>query len=103
MWDAYLAGWVLTAHRGWNWQQPSPKGCDLEERGNEKGKSESTFVYGGSGHVVETQSCVHVIHVLQEGEEILHLLKCDALHKMGDKKNTETLKDGDQIIPAVLP
>lgn len=73
----------------------------------EKGKCESTFVYGGSGHVVETQSRVHVIHVLQESEEILHLLKCDALHEMGDQKkknnNTETLKDGDQIIPAILP
>lgn len=53
----------------------------------EKGKCESTFVYGGSGHVVETQSRVHVIHVLQESEEILHLLKCDALHRMeGQKK-----------------
>ena len=46
-----------------------------------------TFVYGGSGHVVETQSCVHVIHVLQEGKEILHLLKCDALKKWGKYEN----------------
>lgn len=29
--------------------------------------------------MVETQSCVHVIYVLQESKEVLHLLKCDAL------------------------
>lgn len=49
----------------------------------EKGKCGCTFVYGGSSHVVETQGCVHIIHVLQESKEIFHLLKCDALYKMG--------------------
>lgn len=29
--------------------------------------------------MVETQSCVHIIYILQESEEVLHLLKCDAL------------------------
>lgn len=86
--NAYLAGWVLTAHRGWNWQQSKGVWFGRKRKWQEeKGKCESTFVYGGSGHVVETQSCVHVIHVLQESEEILHLLKCDALHK---KNNWDT-------------
>ena len=52
----------------------------------EKGKCGCTFIYGGSSHVVETQGCVHVIYVLQESEEILHLLKRDALHKRGKYK-----------------
>lgn len=42
-----------------------------------------TFIYGGSGHVVKTQGCIHVIHVLQESKEILHLHKRDTLHKTG--------------------
>lgn len=46
-----------------------------------------TLVYGGSGHVVETQSRVHVIYVLQEGEKVLHLSKCDALNTR--KRNKE--------------
>lgn len=37
--------------------------------------------------MVETQGRVHVVHVLQEGEEILHLLKRDALHKTGRGRN----------------
>lgn len=58
----------------------------------EKGKCGCTFIYGGSSHVVETERGVHVVHVLQESEEILHLFKRDALHKMGkhmfDKSGT---------------
>lgn len=46
-----------------------------------KGECGYTFIYGGSSHVVETQGCIHIIHVLQESKEILHLLKCDTLHK----------------------
>lgn len=30
--------------------------------------------------MVETQSRVHVVYVLEEGEKVLHLFKCDALH-----------------------
>ena len=48
----------------------------------EKGERGCTFIYWGSGHVVETQGCVHVIHVLQESEEVLHLLKWDSLGEM---------------------
>lgn len=29
-----------------------------------KGECGCTFIYGGSSHVVETQGCVHVVHVL---------------------------------------
>ncbi|KFP03907.1 hypothetical protein N300_07737, partial [Calypte anna] len=35
-----------------------------------------TFIQGSSSHVVEAQSCVHVIYVLQKSEEVLHLFKC---------------------------
>ena len=38
-----------------------------------------TFIDGGSGHVVEAERRVHVVDVLQEGEEVLHLLEGDAL------------------------
>ncbi|KFP17959.1 hypothetical protein AS28_09573, partial [Pygoscelis adeliae] len=34
-----------------------------------------TFIKRSSSHVVEAQSCVHVIYVLQKSEEALHLLK----------------------------
>lgn len=37
--------------------------------------------------MVETQGRVHVVHVLQEGEEVLHLLKRDALHGTGRRQN----------------
>lgn len=37
--------------------------------------------------MVETQGRVHVVHVLQEGEEILHLLKRDALHETGRRQS----------------
>lgn len=47
----------------------------------EKGKCGCTFIYRGSGHVVETQGCIHIINVLQESKEIFHLFECDALHK----------------------
>lgn len=47
----------------------------------EKSKCRCTFVYGGSSHVVETQSCVHVVHVLKKSKKILHFFKRDALHK----------------------
>ena len=69
-----------------------------------KGKRGCTFVYGGSSHVVETQGCVHVVHVLQESKEILHLLKCDALHNMGKKKRRlkKSVTNQEQIIPAVF-
>lgn len=60
--------------------------------------------------MVETQSRVHVIHVLQESEKILHLLKCDALHKMGKYKKKKKrvwvrkpVTNQERIIPAVLP
>lgn len=49
----------------------------------EKGDCGRTFIYRGSSHVVETQRCVHIIHVLQESKEVFHLLKRNALHKMG--------------------
>ncbi|KFP72075.1 hypothetical protein N310_09374, partial [Acanthisitta chloris] len=35
-----------------------------------------TFIKRSSSHVVEAQSCVHIIYVLQKSEEVLHLLKC---------------------------
>ncbi|KFQ63483.1 hypothetical protein N334_09295, partial [Pelecanus crispus] len=34
-----------------------------------------TFIKRSSSHVVEAQSCVHVIYVLQKSEEVFHLLK----------------------------
>lgn len=40
-----------------------------------------TFIYGGSSHVVETQCCVHIIHVLKESKEVFHFLKCDSLQR----------------------
>lgn len=46
--------------------------------------------------MVETQSCVHVIYVLQKSKEVLHLLKCDAL--CNKEKWTNLL----QILPAFL-
>lgn len=38
-----------------------------------------TFVYRSTRHVVETQCRVHVIHILQKREKILHFFKRDAL------------------------
>ncbi|KFW83589.1 hypothetical protein N305_10362, partial [Manacus vitellinus] len=35
-----------------------------------------TFIQRSSSHVVEAQSRVHVVYVLQKSEEVLHLLKC---------------------------
>ena len=34
--------------------------------------------------MVEAERRVHVVDVLQEGEEVLHLLERDALHRGGD-------------------
>lgn len=47
----------------------------------------STFVDGGSGHVVETQGRVHVVDILQKSEEILHLFKRDALQETERRRN----------------
>lgn len=46
---------------------------------NKKGVCVCTFVYRGTRHVVETQRRIHVIHVLQKREKILHFFKRDAL------------------------
>ncbi|KFV45248.1 hypothetical protein N341_01907, partial [Tyto alba] len=35
-----------------------------------------TFIKRSPSHVVEAQSSVHVVDVLQKSEEALHLLKC---------------------------
>ncbi|KFQ39394.1 hypothetical protein N332_00707, partial [Mesitornis unicolor] len=35
-----------------------------------------TFIQRSSSHVVEAQSRVHVIYILQKSEEALHFLKC---------------------------
>lgn len=43
--------------------------------------------------MVKTQGCIHVIHVLQESKEILHLLKCDTLHKIGNVTNHRVSKE----------
>lgn len=45
----------------------------------ERGVYACTFVYRSTSHVVETQSRVHVIHVLQKREKILHFFKRDPL------------------------
>lgn len=43
--------------------------------------------------MVEAQSSVHVIYVLQESEEVLHLLKCQPL---GQRKDTHVvMRKGD--------
>ncbi|KFQ70270.1 hypothetical protein N335_04198, partial [Phaethon lepturus] len=34
-----------------------------------------TFIKRSSSHVVEAQSRVHIVYVLQKSEEALHLLK----------------------------
>ncbi|KFO60480.1 hypothetical protein N302_14062, partial [Corvus brachyrhynchos] len=36
-----------------------------------------TFIERSSSHVVEAQSRVHIIYVLQKSEEVLHFLKCE--------------------------
>lgn len=38
-----------------------------------------TFVYRGTRHVIETQCRVHVVHILQKREKILHFFKRDTL------------------------
>lgn len=38
--------------------------------------------------MVEAQSCVHIIYVLQKSEEVLHLLKCQPL---GERKDGLTV------------
>lgn len=49
--------------------------------------------------MVETQGCVHVVDVLQEGEEILHFLEGDALDGMERRRRRrgQSLMDGDQM------
>ncbi len=47
-----------------------------------------TFIYRGACHVIETQCGVDIIDILEEGEEVLHFFKRDALweREMEDAK-----------------
>lgn len=47
----------------------------------------NTFIKWSSSHVVEAQSCVHIVYVLQKSEEALHLLKRQPL---GQRKDSLT-------------
>lgn len=49
-----------------------------------------TFIYRGAGHVIETQCSVNIIDVLQEGEEVLHFFKRDALCER-EKENAKMI------------
>ena len=44
-------------------------------------KLSGTFIERRSSHVVKAQCSVHVINVLQESEEVLHLLESQALEE----------------------
>lgn len=71
------------------WHLPSSKPqhelCSLRLSAPEHPTGFSTFIKRSSSHVVEAQSCVHIIYVLQKGEEVLHLLKSQPL---GQRKDT---------------
>lgn len=62
--------------------------CFLRLSAPEHPTAFNTFIKRSSSHVVEAQSSVHVIYVLQESEEVLHLLKCQPL---GQRKDTHVV------------
>ena len=59
----------------------------------------NTFIKWSSSHVVEAQSRVHVIYVLQKSEEALHLLKCQPL---GQRKDSLTTWEKEIVTPPAL-
>lgn len=47
-----------------------------------------TFIYRCSSHMIETQRSVDVVHVLQEGKEVLHFFKRNTLQSQRDSQTT---------------